>query len=174
MWLHLQFCSQVKACNPEPIEMHLRSLDPKNGVAWIGPLGQRSDAKEPAQVRATLIAVANSERFDVYWNAIVLHTVNAIVKTRMMDSPTALVAALGMAAAQVLPAYPQLTNACKGQSLEQADTVVACRRVSEVLRGGDTYLSEFVGIVIAKRVAGGKLRIPRCRGVAANGTLSNG
>jgi hypothetical protein len=150
-WLHLQFCARVKACDLEPIEAHMRSLDPANGLVWIGPLTDRAAPENAEQVRATLLAVANSERFDVYWNQIVTHTANAIVKTGKMDASTALVAAMGMAAAET-PAYWYVIKACKGQSLQQNETLVECRRAAAVLRRSDTFLAELIGTAIARRV----------------------
>jgi len=151
-WLHARLCTQHDSCDPTPILVHLRSLDPKNGVAWIGPLGRRSDPGTPEQTRASLTGVANSDRFDVYWNSLVAHTMAAMVRTGTVDTPTALSAALGGTAAQALPAYTPLTAACKGASLEDPKILDECRRVSAVLRRGDTYLSEMVGTAIAKKV----------------------
>ncbi len=150
-WLHAQFCAQQESCDPKPILMHLRSLDPKNGVAWIEPLSRRPDLGTPEQSHARLVAVAKSDRFDVYWNSIVAHTTAAMVRTGTVDTPTALVAALGAAAAQAFPAYQQLTGACRGTPLEDPTVLDECRRVSAVLRRGDTYLSEMVGTAIAKK-----------------------
>jgi hypothetical protein len=151
-WLQLQFCGQVKSCDPAPGIAHMRSLDPENGVAWLGPLTQREQTKNPDQLRATLTAVADSKRFDVYWNTLVVHTVNAMLRTGKIDSPTALTAIMGMATAEVFPAYTDLTTACKGSALQSSNTVTECRRASVALRRGDTYLSELIGIAIAKRV----------------------
>ena len=151
-WLQLQSCTQVKSCDPDPIAKHLQALDPTNGAVWIGSIAHSSEFKDPEQMRLTLLAIANTERFDVYWIPLIVNTANAIIKTKTMDSATAVVAVLGMAAAQAIPAYGQLSSACKGPSLEQADILAACRSVSMVLRRGDIYLSELVGIAIAKRV----------------------
>jgi hypothetical protein len=151
-WLHLQLCGLDKACATEPVELHLRSLDPANGVAWLGPLNVRSTSEDPAEIRQRLAAVANSERFDLYWNAIVLHATNAILKTGTMDSPTALTSVLGTVTAVAIPGYESLSRVCKGESLEEPNIRAECRRASQLLRSGDTYLSELIGIAIAKRV----------------------
>jgi hypothetical protein len=42
-------------------------------------------------------------------------------------------------------------NACKGDPLQDPDVLSTCRQVSTVMRGGDTYMTEMVGIAIAKR-----------------------
>jgi hypothetical protein len=151
-WLRLQSCTQVKSCNPEPIADHLRAVDPTNAAAWIGVIADRSERQDPEQTRTALLAIANTDRFDVYWNPLIVNTANAIIKTKTMDSATALVAVLGMVTAQTIPPYGPLFHACKGPSLQQADIVAACRRVSTVLRRGDTYITELIGIAIAMRV----------------------
>jgi hypothetical protein len=151
-WLYLQSCTQVKSCDPESIEKRLRALDPANGAAWMGSLARSSDVKDPVQARDSLLAVAKSERFNVYWNRIIVNATNAIAKTQTMDTSNALVAVLGMTSAQAIPAYGRLSSACKGPSLEEADILDACRRVSTVLRRGDTYITELIGIAVGKRV----------------------
>jgi hypothetical protein len=151
-WLRLQSCTQVKSCNPEPIADHLRAADPTNAAAWIGVIADSSERKDPEQTRTALLAIANTDRFDVYWNPLIVNTANAIIKTKTMDSATALVAVLGMVTAQTIPPYAPLVHACRGPPLLQADILAACRRVSTVLRRGDTYISELIGIAIAMRV----------------------
>src|ERR1700733_12651971 len=36
VWLQSQVCLKVAPCDPEPMERHLRDLDPSNGVGWMG------------------------------------------------------------------------------------------------------------------------------------------
>jgi len=149
-WLHAQFCAREKSCNPDTVISHLRALDPTNGVAWIDPVSRRATSGTPTS-RARLAAVAHAERFDVYLNSIVTHTTSAIIKTKTMDTPSALTSVLGLAVAEAIPAYTQLTNLCKGDALKDLQVLDDCRRLSVVLRRGDTYISEMVGTAIAKR-----------------------
>jgi hypothetical protein len=69
-----------------------------------------------------------------------------------MDLPTALVLVIGVTAAEAIPGYERMSGACKGADLERADTLAACRRLAVALRRGDTYITEMIGIAIAKRV----------------------
>jgi len=151
-WLYAQFCAQNQSCDFEPVLMHLRSLDPKNGVAWIEPLSRSATSVDPRQNRTRLAAVASAERFDVYLNSIVAHTTTAIIKTGTMDTPNALASVLGLAVAEAIPAYTQLTSLCKGDALNDPHVLDDCRRLSAVLRRADTYISEMVGTAIAKKV----------------------
>ena len=150
-WLHLQLCSQVETCDPIPLEIRLRALDSTNGAAWFGSLSQASKLKDDGEMQAKILSVANTERFDIYWNPIIAHTTNAVLKTRTMDAATALVAIIGSAAALAIPAYQQISNACKGEPLQRPDVLVNCRKVSVVLCRGDTYITQMIGVAIAKR-----------------------
>jgi hypothetical protein len=151
VWLNLRLCTQVDTCNPEPLEAQLRALDPDNGAAWFDSIGRAGRRNDVVAVRKDLAAIATSRRFDMYWNATIVHITNAIVKTHTMDLPTALIATIGMASGTTVPAYQTILNACKGDPLQDPDVLSTCRQVSTVMRGGDTYMTEMVGIAIAKR-----------------------
>jgi hypothetical protein len=151
VWLNVRLCAQVDGCNPEPLEAQLRALNPDNGAAWFDSIGRAGRRNDVVEVRKDLAAIALSRRFDTYWNTTIVHVTNAILKTHTMDSPTALVATIGMASAMSLPAYQTIVNACKGDPLQDPDVLSTCRQVSTVMRGGDTYLTEMIGIAIAKR-----------------------
>jgi hypothetical protein len=151
IWLNVRLCTQVDGCNPEPLEAQLRALDPDNGAAWFDAIGRAGKRNDIVALRKDLSAIATSRRFDTYWNATIVHITNAILKTHTMDLPTALVATIGMAAGMGVPAHQTILNACKGDPLQDPDALSTCRQVSTVMRGGDTYLTEMVGIAIAKR-----------------------
>ncbi len=151
IWLNLQLCSPVDSCDPKPLEARLHALDPPNAAAWAWSISRSGKIHDTAAVHADLLAIANSERFDLYWNAIILHTTDAVLKVHTLDSRTALVTAIGFASALDTPPYLQITNSCKGDYLKDPDAVQTCRRVASVLRRGDTYLTELLGTDIAKR-----------------------
>jgi hypothetical protein len=150
-WWHLQLCSRVESCDPRPLEAHLHALDPGNGAAWSAALERSSKLKDAAALQATLVAISNSEGFGVYWNQSIAHVANAVIRTRAMEPKNAFVAAIGAAAAQMIP-YKPITDFCQGRSLQQPDELATCRRLSAVLRRGDIYLTEMVGLAVATRV----------------------
>jgi hypothetical protein len=152
VWLNLRFCSEVESCDPEPIAARLHALDPANGAAWWVSIARSGKLKDTAAVRRDILAIANSERFDIYWNATILHATNATLKVHTLDTRTALVEIVGSVAAMAIPPYQEISNACKGDQLEDPDVVQICRRVSAAMRQSDMYISEMVGISIAKRV----------------------
>jgi len=151
VWLNVRLCTQVDSCNPEPPEAQLRVLDPDNGAAWFDSIGRAGSRNDVVAVRKNLSAIATSRRFDTYWNITIVHITNAILKTHTMDLPTALAATFGMVSATAVPPYQTIVNACKGDPLKDPDVLNTCRKISTVMRGGDTYLTEMVGIAIAKR-----------------------
>jgi hypothetical protein len=151
VWLNLRLCTQVGGCDPEPLEGKLRALDPDNGAAWFDSMDLAGKLNNVVAVRKDLAAIATSRRFDLYWNATIVHVTNAILKTHTMDLPTALVTTIGMASAIAVPAYQTIVNACKGDPLQDLDLLSTCRQVSTVMRAGDTYLTEMIGVAIAKR-----------------------
>ena len=181
VWLNVRLCTQVDTCDPEPLEAQLHALDPDNGAAWFDSIGRAGTRNDVVAVRKDLSAIAASRRFDMYWNATIVHITNAILKTHTMDLPTALVATIGVASATTIPPYQTIVNACKGDPLRDPDVLGTCRQVSTVMRGGDTYLTELVGIAIARRAwpegsptygdATSARRVAHYR-MAADGTLS--
>ena len=151
LWLNIRLCADVEGCNPEPLEGQLQKLDPGNGAAWAYSIGRAEKRKDPVALRQGMAALAMSTRFDIYWNTTIARVTNAILKTHTMDLPTALIATIGMSAALSLPPYLTIANACKGESLKDPDTVSTCRQVATVMRHGDTYMTEMIGLAIATR-----------------------
>jgi hypothetical protein len=151
VWWQLQLCLRVADCDPQPIEARLHALDPGNGATWSAALERSARLKDAAALQATLAAISNSERFSVYWNASIVHTANAVIRTRAMEPKSAFVRAIGAAAAQTIP-YRRMTDFCRGRTLQQAADLATCRRLAAVLRRGDTYLTEMVGLFLARRV----------------------
>jgi hypothetical protein len=150
LWWQLQLCSRVASCDPQPIEARLHALDPGNGAVWAAALERGAKLKDAAAGKTTLAAIAGAERFSVYWNQSIVHTAGAVIRVRAMDPKSAFVAAIGAAAAQTIP-YQPLTDFCQGRALEQTEALATCRRLAAVLRRGDTYLTEMVGLLLARR-----------------------
>ena len=151
LWWQLQLCSRVASCDPQPLAAHLHALDPGNGAVWAAALERGARLKDAAALQATLAAIANSERFSVYWNQSIAHTAGAVIRVRAMEPKSAFVAAIGAAAAQTIP-YKRMTDFCRGRTLQQAADLATCRRLATVLGRGDTYLTEMVGLYLARRV----------------------
>jgi hypothetical protein len=62
------------------------------------------------------------------------------------------VAVIGSLAAQAIPAYQHISSSCKGERLQPPSVIEVCRGVAKALQNGDTYITEMIGVAIAKRV----------------------
>jgi hypothetical protein len=149
-WLALQSCIQAESCDVTPREAGLRAVDPGNGAAWMGTLA-RAAAGTP-QLRASLAGIADSARFDIYWNPLIVHVADALERTKTMEDREAIVLAIGLAAAQAIPALQQMSRGCGDAAHAQPADPGICRKLSAVLRHSDTAIVEGLGLSIALRV----------------------
>lgn len=152
LWLNLRLCSQREGCDTAPLEAKLRVLDPSNGAAWIDAIGRASKQGDAAALREALSAIGSSKRFDLYWNATVVHATNAMLRTHELGLPAAFINAAGLAAAAVIPIYQPILKSCTGDDLRDPDRLNSCRRVAAVMRNGDTYVTEMVGLTLTEQV----------------------
>jgi hypothetical protein len=151
-WLRAQVCRGITSCDPEPIERRLRELDPSNGAGWLGALARANSSKNDEARDAALAAIGHSDRVDIYWTTLIARLSRATEQTKAMSLPEVEVLVAGLLAAQAIPAYSAASNACKGERLQRAGIVEACRGVAKALQRGDTYITEMIGVAIAKRV----------------------
>jgi hypothetical protein len=152
VWLQAQVCSEVTGCDPEPLERHLRELDPSNGASWMGALVRANSAKNDEARDAALAAIGHSDRVDIYWTTLVARLSRATAQTKTISLGEAEVWVIGVLAAQAIPAYGAASNACKGERLGRAEIIEVCRGVASAFERGDTYITEMIGGAIAKRV----------------------
>jgi hypothetical protein len=152
VWLQALRCAQVPSCDPQLFERRLRELDPVNGAGWWGALTRATAAHDVQGIDAALNAVGHSERFDLYWTTLVAHLSRAVAKTKTMSVQESEVTVIGYIAAQAIPAYQTILTSCKGDRLQQAGVMEVCRSVAKALQNGDTYITEMIGVALAKRV----------------------
>jgi hypothetical protein len=152
LWLHIQICQAAPACDSEPLERQLRTLDVSNGAGWIGALSRANKANDEQAKLTALAAISRSERLDIYWTTLVARLSRATAKTNALSLTESEISVIGLLAAQAIPAYQVLSNACKGERLTHDDVVGICRGIANSLLHGDTYLTEMIGVAIAKRV----------------------
>jgi hypothetical protein len=152
VWLQVQVCGESPPCNPEPIERHLRELDPTNGAGWMGALARADVSKDDAATNAALTAISHTDRVDIYWTKLIAHLGSATVQTKMLSPWQTEVTIIGILAAQAIPAYAPVSRACKGERLERPEFIEVCRGVARAFENGDTVITEMIGVSIAKRV----------------------
>jgi hypothetical protein len=152
VWLHIAICQKTPPCDPENAERRLRSLDASNGVGWLGALSKANAQNNDAAKDAALTEIGKTARVDIYWTTLIAHLSKAIADTKALSLPDAEVTVIGVLAAQAIPAYGVASNSCKGERLQRADILEACRAVASAFEHGDTYITEMIGVAIAKRV----------------------
>jgi hypothetical protein len=152
VWLQIQFCQAVPTCDPQPMEERLKSLDVRNAASWLGTLTRADKANDEQAKSAALAAISRSDRLDIYWTRLVARLSRATAKTKAVSLTEAEIVVIGILAAQAIPAYQVLSNACKGERLKRDDVVEVCRGIAKALQNGDTYITEMIGVAIAKRV----------------------
>ena len=152
VWLRATRCAQLPPCDPRPLEQRLRELDPANGVGWWQALARAGAAHDVEGTDAALAAIGHSERLDIYWTTLIAHLSEAVAKTQEMSIEESGVVVIGYIAALAIPAYQYVSTSCKGERLQQPQVTEVCRGVAKSLQNGDTYITEMIGVTIAKRV----------------------
>jgi hypothetical protein len=152
VWLQAQICSRFSQCDPESIERHLRELDPTNGIGWMGALARAKLSNSEEAKNTALTAIGNSERVDIYWTTLIARLSRATADTGVMGLHQAEISIIGVLSARVIPSYDAVDTACKGERLQHVNNVDVCRGVAKAFERGDTYITEMIGVAIAKRV----------------------
>jgi hypothetical protein len=152
VWLGIQACRDIPACDLEPEVDRLRALDPSNGAGWLNAVARANAAGDEAAKIAALSALARAERVDVYWTTLIVHLTRALAATHQLPLHQALVDIIGTVDPGALPNYTPTLSLCKGERLNNDEVLQDCRRVASAFEQGDTFITEDVGLTIAKRV----------------------
>ena len=152
VWLEIEACHHVDACDPTRLVETLHRLDPENGAAWASLLDAASRRGDAVAMNRYLEAIASSKRFDIYWNESIAHLTAAVLKVGALDATTALTELIGTGAAFALPPYHNIAEGCSAPATNDVGRRDVCRSIATVMRNSDTYITEMVGIAIATRV----------------------
>lgn len=145
-------CQKQPACDPEPLDRRLRTVDAENGAAWLTALAHAEALKDEAAKDAALAAISRSRRVDIYWTTLIARLSTAAAQTGVIPLTEAEVSIIGVLSAEAIPALRSVSASCKGDRLERPDAVEVCRGIAAAFENGDTYIIEMVGISIAKSV----------------------
>ena len=118
----------------------------------MGARARADAAHDVAGIDAALLAISTSERVDIYWTTLIAHLTRAASQAGTMSLQEAETMIIGYLAAEAIPAYGAASRACKGERLQKPGNIEICRAVAKAFERGDTYITEMVGIAIAKRV----------------------
>lgn len=150
--VQLMLCQQTAACDPQPLELRLRQLDPANGISWLYTLARATAAHDEPGVRVALSGLAQSQRVDEYWTERVSHMTAAVAGRGGFDLNSAFVAVVGVNAAMVMPALQPVSAACSQGAVSEAGVLEQCRRISTALDRADTMLLASLGNRMAARL----------------------
>jgi hypothetical protein len=151
-WLQAAICQQTPSCDALPFEVRVRTLDPSNGIGWLGGLARSWAANDDAGTNKALRAIAQSDRVDIYYTRLIAKLTPKVAEAASISLDEASVAVVGALAIESIPAYASASHACKGERLDQPDVVTLCRGVARAFENGDSFVTEMVGVAIAKRV----------------------
>jgi hypothetical protein len=152
LWLRAMRCAQLAPCDPKPIEQRLRELDPTNGAGWWAAMTRAAATHDAEGTDTALAAISHSQRVDIYWTTLIAHLSRAVANTKKMSLEQSEIEIIGNLAAQAIPPYQYISTGCKGERLQQPGVTEICRGVAKALQNGDTYVTEMIGVAIAKRV----------------------
>ena len=156
VWLEAQVCAAVAqrggTCDPAPMEGRLRSLAPANGAAWFGDLSRAATAADSKAQEVALDRIAHSDSVDIYWTRLIASLTPPVVATGKMSVGEAEISIIGVLSAQAMPALLPLSQACRGESLNDPAAVTRCKGIAKALQRGDTVLIERFGTTLAARI----------------------
>lgn len=152
VWLSIQVCQDVPACDPEPEVERLRVLDPSNGAGWLNAVARANASDDEAAKTVALSQLARTERVDIYWTTLIVHLTRALADTHQVPLYQALTDVIGVVGARAIPAYMPIVSLCKGERLDNDEVLQDCRRVASAFEQGDIFITEIIGLVIAQRV----------------------
>ena len=144
-YLQLLLCYQMPSCKAEPLETHLRELDPTNGITWIYALGRATRANDSAAANVAFAGLAQARRVDLYWTALVSHMTAMVAGRAGFDESGAFVYVVGVDAAMVLPPLQPISTTCSAAAVANPDVLAQCRRIVAALEHADTILIESYG-----------------------------
>jgi hypothetical protein len=160
-WLAVRLCATSSDCDDSGPEKHLRDVDPGNGVGSTGALTRAQRKNDAAAIDSALTAIGNSQRFYVYFDALVAATATelAAAQHRGTGQPAgkeitrATAQMIGVIAASVLPPSQSFSFSCKGLALEQVSgRLERCRRAAEGFARADTFIVEGLGLSLQQQL----------------------
>jgi hypothetical protein len=156
-WLHLQLCVATPSCDFRDVATVLRWIDADNGASWLPVLAAAYKERDWTEVDRVIADMAQTKRFDVYWNPLVVLLADAIYKARG-DLPRGFAASdaerLGLAdriASELSPPFTALLISCRnaGVGTERRES---CLKLSGIMQHGDAIAAQMAGFGIEQRL----------------------
>lgn len=151
-WLQIQICGKLSSCDSQPMEARLRALDPSNGAGWFGLLARADASGDQRSKEAALRAISATDRVDIYWTTLISRLTGAAARAGVMSTQEAEVSIIGLLAADAIPAYRVVADTCVRGHPTVDEDIQKCRGIARAMQRGDTYITEMIGIAIARNV----------------------
>ena len=154
-WLHLQLCVATPSCNFRDVATVLRWIDADNGASWLPLLSAAYKDRDWTEVDRIIEDMAQTKRFDVYWNRLVVLLADALYKARA-DLPRGFAGsdaerfdiASGIAG-ELLPPFASLLDSCRSAGTERRE---ACLKLAHIMQRGDAVAAQLAGFAIEKHL----------------------
>jgi hypothetical protein len=159
-WLAVRLCNIAADCDPAVPEQHLHTVDPGNGVALMGTLTRAQAKGDASAIDSALAAIADSERFYVYFDPLVAATAPELARARhrgrgapsRKELAHASVEMIGIIAASVLPPSQAFSSSCKGVALQLEGRLERCQQAARAFEHADTFIVEGLGLSLQQRL----------------------
>jgi hypothetical protein len=156
-WLHLRLCVEVPACDFRDVATVLRWVDADNGASWLPILAAAYRERDWLEVDRVIADMAQTKRFDLYWNPLVVLLADALYKARA-DLPHGFAASdaqrLDMAsgfADEIVPPFATLLDSCRAAAAG-SERREACIKLSRIMQRGDAMVAQMAGFGIEKHL----------------------
>jgi hypothetical protein len=156
-WLHLQLCVETPTCDFRDVATVLRWIDADNGASWLPILAAAYKDGDRTEVDRIIADMAQTKRFDVYWNPLVVLLADALYRARgdlprgFAASDSARYELANGIAAQLLPPFASLLDSCRGAGMGP-ERREACLKLSRIMQHGDVVAAQMAGFGIEKRL----------------------
>jgi hypothetical protein len=155
-WLHLQLCVGTPSCNVRDVATVLRWIDADNGASWLPILAAAYKDRDWTEVDRILFDMAETKRFDLYCNPLVVLLADTLYKARadlphgFAESDAERLELASAIAGGLVPPFTSLLDSCR--SAAAAERREACLKLSRTMQHGDAIAAQMAGFGIEKRL----------------------
>lgn len=150
-WVHLAICERLKCEAKEQIEARLQEMDPDNGFVWTADLEHAQSSGSAVAVTAAIARIGAGPRMTFYWNQLEVMMVDALAVANPSQIGTRGTVAIGVLAAQAIPALQPMSKACRLEQLNLLGRRAACEALVARMEQSSTVLTQSLAISMQER-----------------------
>jgi hypothetical protein len=152
VWLHLGICVRLKCDSERQIAAHLQLLDPDNGFVWAVDLQPAPPSASDTAVTDVIVRISAGSRITIYWNQLEVMMVDAMAVANPSQSLVARgTLAIGVLAAQAIPALQPMSKACRLEQLDLPGRRAACEAMVARMEQSSTVLTQSLALSLQER-----------------------